>query len=103
MVGTAPGRGCKSAGKLLASLMIFPDIKEFWSAIKRAVRAATYGIPLRAGPQTEFARLEICEGCCLNVEGQCLACTCFIKLKTKFATEKCPLGKWPAVSMLENR
>lgn len=59
------------------------------------------------------ARLEKCNGCTLNPEnikidgkpaeegegglyktGNCKMCGCFVSDKTKYADEKCPLGKW---------
>jgi hypothetical protein len=29
---------------------------------------------------------------------RCLACGCFLDLKTKIASQSCPAGKWPAES-----
>lgn len=36
-----------------------------------------------------------CKG--LSIRSRCLECDCFIFAKTRLASEKCPLGKWPAI------
>ncbi len=40
-------------------------------------------------------RLQICETCPFNKEGQCSQCGCNLRLKASFASEDCPLSKWP--------
>jgi Family of unknown function (DUF6171) len=39
-------------------------------------------------------RLSICESCDRLENGRCKECSCFVKLKVRLATEKCPLSKW---------
>lgn len=45
-------------------------------------------------------RLKVCQGCDRYVENEgaprCSECGCFLKEKVKWASEKCPLGKWAA-------
>lgn len=44
-------------------------------------------------------RLDICKQCehFKNSTYQCDQCGCFLMIKTGWATEKCPIGKWFAV------
>ena len=51
------------------------------------------GAPLRSQAGREAA-LEICASCDKNQNGWCAECGCWIRLKTAYATERCPLGKW---------
>ena len=40
-------------------------------------------------------RWDICKGCeFLTEKNRCEKCGCFMKLKTRFATVACPIGKW---------
>ena len=42
------------------------------------------------------ARLAECHDCehFIKTTSQCKKCGCFMKVKTKLATAKCPIGKW---------
>lgn len=54
-----------------------------------------------APPATTAARRAVCSKCPQRTRlGRCLQCGCFTNLKTKLATEACPIGKWAAVAML---
>lgn len=48
--------------------------------------------------ETKNSRLEICKSCEFFNESlyQCKQCGCFLKIKTSWATEKCPIDKWGA-------
>ena len=55
----------------------------------------------RAPAAVVAARVQVCRQCdraTRHKDGvrvlRCLECTCWIKLKTRLAGEKCPLGKW---------
>ena len=41
-------------------------------------------------------RLDICKLCpeFFSITGQCKKCGCFMSVKTKLESAKCPLGKW---------
>lgn len=41
------------------------------------------------------ARLAACATCAQNNGGRCAACGCFLAAKAKWATQDCPLGRWP--------
>lgn len=44
---------------------------------------------------TQKRRMEICAACPRRSNiGQCRECGCFLNLKTRLTTEKCPLDKW---------
>ena len=44
--------------------------------------------------QVEEERQKICDDCEHSNGRQCLVCSCYIPLKTKLSTEKCPIQKW---------
>ena len=71
-------------------------------AIGRAVSAVMHGQPVLVTPEAKAARLAICEACPEfdPAQRRCRAagCGCFVDVKSGFATEACPIGKWPAVS-----
>ena len=39
-------------------------------------------------------RLGICSSCEYSINHRCLKCGCFIEVKTRLGTSKCPIGKW---------
>jgi len=39
-------------------------------------------------------RLDICSSCEYLINNRCLKCGCFIEVKTRLGTSKCPIGKW---------
>lgn len=50
-------------------------------------------------------RLEICKVCpkLIKATSQCKECGCIMNLKTKLPNASCPLGKWSAVDLSENK
>ena len=50
-------------------------------------------------PQQYKERLDICNGCALMENGRCTHpdCGCFLDKKAWWASENCPLEKWPVV------
>lgn len=43
-----------------------------------------------------ISRISICESCEFFDKNsvRCNSCGCFLKIKTRWASEKCPIGKW---------
>jgi hypothetical protein len=41
-------------------------------------------------------RFDVCKSCpeLINLTKQCKKCGCFMTLKTKIESSKCPMGKW---------
>jgi hypothetical protein len=39
-------------------------------------------------------RLETCSSCEYLLNKRCLKCGCYIEVKTRLGTSKCPVGKW---------
>jgi hypothetical protein len=70
--------------------------KNFSGAVKRAAAAAMKGETVFVDKLTKNTRLAICNMCELRVGSRCShpECGCFLKEKTKYATEECPDGKW---------
>ena len=50
----------------------------------------------KASLETAEKRYNICLECpeLIQATKQCKQCGCFMSLKTKLATAKCPIGKW---------
>ena len=50
-----------------------------------------------------FRRLDICKACpeLIPLTHQCKKCGCIMNLKVKLAAASCPLGKWEAVTDVE--
>ena len=44
--------------------------------------------------KTYQERVGICNGCDRLKDDKCIECGCFVKLKAKWASESCPIGKW---------
>ena len=48
-----------------------------------------------ADPDVVLSRINMCRGCeFLKKHTRCEKCGCFMKIKTKLAPAKCPIGKW---------
>lgn len=69
-------------------------------AVARIAKAVVNGEPVRVSKEEQAARLKVCVACDeyeppTKLTGpRCRNCTCFVKLKSRYATEFCPLGKW---------
>ena len=44
---------------------------------------------------TYKARLEACDTCEYRKDHECTQCGCYVVLKAKWATERCPKNLWP--------
>lgn len=64
-----------------------------WRAVRRLFSQRSAG-PLTVDESVAAARLQICQACPYNDNGQCTVCTCFISLKVMLSTETCPKNLW---------
>lgn len=50
----------------------------------------------RASEEVAEKRFSICKSCpeLIKLTKQCKKCSCFMELKTKLESAKCPIGKW---------
>lgn len=62
--------------------------------IKAGVQYAESGFK-NTSEEEYHKRLLVCSTCEEFNNNRCNKCGCYLKLKAKMATEKCPLGKWP--------
>ena len=56
--------------------------------------------------QVFFRRMKVCNGCEFYKKtlSRCDKCGCFLHIKARWATEKCPLNKWdPEVATEQNQ
>jgi len=74
--------------------LIAPNLGNAAKAAGRVIKAVAGGNSVLADLPTVGVRREICGPCDKNDRGQCLVCTCSIRLKTLLNTEHCPLDKW---------
>lgn len=62
---------------------------------KSAARHIAAGMP-EASPEEQNRRESLCRGCekYRPSDDRCAACGCYVKEKTSWQLEMCPLGKW---------
>jgi hypothetical protein len=50
-----------------------------------------------------YERLEICKNCprLFKPTYTCRECGCFMQIKARIPSQKCPLGKWDKVNQLD--
>jgi hypothetical protein len=75
----------------LASSILSPLLKP---AKKVASKIMTNGVKVSA-PLAQH-RFRLCKSCphLLKTTGNCKKCGCFADVKTKYADQRCPVGKW---------
>lgn len=81
-------------------------LKERVDSVKVAMAATRLSLDeLIVTSTIKEERMAICNSCEFLFEPtmQCRKCGCFVKAKTAFAPFKCPIGKWPAIDVDENR
>ena len=71
-----------------------PGLLESASNLATAVIEHTRSGLQEVSEEERQRRLELCEGCPQLTGGRCAACGCFVSLKAKWLSQKCPLGKW---------
>ena len=67
---------------------------------RAAARHVAAGRP-KVTPEQHAARLAVCDGppVCPEKKGNsCRLCGCNLRLKSSWATQDCPAGKWPALT-----
>lgn len=54
------------------------------------------GVDQHVTEEIREVRMKICEECpkLIKITGNCGECGCFVKIKTKYKQEECPLNKW---------
>ena len=74
------------------------------SAATAAAKFVANGAPVVNGNMQE-ERMNICRSCDQFDEQsiRCKDCKCFLEVKSRMATEVCPLNKWPSVNLLPTR
>jgi hypothetical protein len=84
------------------------EIEKLKSAYWATIKFARAGLP-SISPEALESRQSICRSCdqwdakAINGTGRCKKCGCSTWAKLRMATEKCPLGKWEAVSVEEGK
>jgi hypothetical protein len=68
--------------------------KNLATTAKDVVSDAIEGKDIAASQQQIKERISICNDCDWFFEKRCLKCGCFISVKSKLASAKCPLDKW---------
>lgn len=74
-------------------------VKKVWNYAKAGVKHIADGLK-DAPTDVQQTRLLICADCPINVNGVCTHpdCGCPLEEKTRWASEECPVGLWPAHS-----
>jgi hypothetical protein len=71
-------------------------IKSLSSSLKNVSKALIKGEKVRLSKGEAEERMKICASCeeYIKEENRCNLCGCYMRVKTRIATEKCPIGKW---------
>jgi hypothetical protein len=84
------------------------NLEKLESFLKSSLNWAKSGFIMADNKLIEY-RKEICRSCdqwnaaALNNTGRCNKCGCSTWAKLRMATERCPLGKWEAVSVEDSK
>ena len=78
--------------------MTEPNIFKKISKLAKAVKKHAEGGFENVEPEEYANRLQICSGCEFQKDAKCIKCGCFLNKKAWWATEDCPIGKWPKQS-----
>lgn len=81
-------------------------LKERTESVRSAVMATKAAVlELVVTDEIKAERMAICNSCenLFEPTMQCRKCGCFVKAKTSIAPFKCPVGKWSAVIVDENK
>lgn len=85
-----------------------PIINQLSSFAKSSINFISSGLAVTPDLEIE-KRLSICSKCefwdkeAINKTGRCLKCGCSTWAKLRMATERCPIGKWEAVSVEDSK
>lgn len=76
----------------------FPSfIQQTTNFVKSVVKHIGDGMK-QVTDEEQLKRLEMCRGCEHYADNggnaRCTQCGCFLSVKTSWASEKCPIGKW---------
>ncbi len=77
---------------------LFQQTTNLGHAVGSVVTSAVRGEPITVSQEEQARRLAICHACATYdpVGDRCRGCGCFLSLKTRIATQHCPLDppKW---------
>jgi hypothetical protein len=70
-------------------------LQTFVSALKAEAQSIAGGQQMLTGEE-KAQRMSICRECEFShvSSGRCKKCGCFLKWKTSWRSQKCPIGKW---------
>ena len=77
----------------------FPSIAKqassFFEAVKNEAKSIVNG-DLKISTELQNERIKICEECSFfdHKSNRCKKCGCFLKIKTAWRSQSCPIGKW---------
>lgn len=86
----------RSAYAKIEKYLMRPNfIEQAHNALNSVATFISNGLP-KTEPNEIQKRMDICLSCEYfnNLENRCNKCGCFLNIKTAWATEKCPIGKW---------
>ena len=75
-----------------------PSRSQMASNFAKNVAAITRSGVSLCSEEEHDKRFSLCKSCeYLSEKERCMKCGCFMKIKTKFAAMKCPIGKWDRI------
>ncbi len=71
-----------------------PSLKEQAASLAKSVTQWAFNGCKRVPLEVQEERLKSCNQCEFLAQSRCGACGCYVRTKTSWTTEKCPLQKW---------
>jgi len=76
-------------------------IKKAGNFIVAAVKHLSSGMKKLCDDEYQ-KRIDVCDSCEKKVGDNCLECGCVLSIKARWASEDCPLGRWP-LQVIDNK
>lgn len=73
---------------------IFEMAASFGNSVSKEVKGWIRRTPEKVSREETERRMEVCGDCEFMRGSRCVKCGCFLRFKTRFAGDGCPIGKW---------
>jgi len=91
-----PRREDELCGKPIEEVDAVPDLTygEMFSGLAKGISSIIKSGVKMVDNDTHATRFTLCQECDMLIDGRCKRCGCYMKLKSKFHSMRCPIGKW---------
>lgn len=83
------------------AIKLYERIQQKRDRIYKQIQDVAESSGLKVSDEIQKERFDICLACpkLYHPTRSCKLCGCFMQVKTYFATQECPIGKWGAVEV----